>query len=1424
VNLREDGPTARAPLHGVAMAIKCPKCKTSFEPFEVLDGRTQCSTCGYYVQVETEEELDATESLRKYQGDESAGPTEATPPPSAASGSTGSTGTRGSTATGPKGEKYVKIKPGQVLAGFRVEEILGAGAMAVVYKATQLSLNRHVALKILPERFAKNPAFIERFDKESDALAALNHPNIVGIIDRGHEGDTYFFVMEYIEGTSLRELMIGGKLAPEFFLRIMKQCCQGLEYAHSKNIIHRDIKPSNVMLNEQGIAKLADFGLAGMLAEERTGTGKKRRRIVMGTRGYMAPEQEVDISQTSPRSDLYAMGAVMYEVLAGKVPKDRPFPPPSELHEDVDPRLDHIIMKCLQVDPNERFQTAKELEEEIDKYLAVLTATGELCPNCKSENPVRERRCRKCGHDLSELFDVCPECRHENRLDVELCFKCGANLKQVREHHSVQIGKLQNQAREFMRRGQYAEAIQRLRPILNVPGKLFQYARDRSQEMIRDAELKKVEAARKVRAKAVQYIQAGKLEDGLERLKTIDPKDLDVTSDIASVEATMEECRRNLRTARELVKGYETEAAQKTIAVVERTWPECPGFEEARQEVQTLAQSESMIEYELKEADRLLEEANFIEAREAMQFAVTSMPEHPKVKAKLAAIERAESKTAIEQYLLEGKGCFEQKRFEEAAFHWKAAADLLPEDAPRKDALLKRIEDARERAKGPDAVKPSEAPVAPAEEAEGGPRPTIRVREAPRSRRPLVIAAIVVGVLVAGTAAFLIYRASRGEGPEPPTPPTPGRITYSAVQGDTLRKIADAYGITVAELRQANPDFSPPVQPGMKFTLPPNARKQPEPTPVPPEPPKPPPVAKGSEGPFNENFDSGEAENWQAVSGTWRATSTGRRVFRSLSPDTEAVAEHRLFERPDVGVAASVSIDAEEAGEKPRIAIQIRRDGERRIELRLRKGWKDAYQAQILALDGNRIITRGKVQPLDVQINQMIQLRIDAAGKRVGASVGNKELSPILNLPDAFQKTGKVALVAEHCRTSWDDIRLEGADAARIPEEPKVTETPPKPPKEPPKPRATRLSDLDAVGLQNLRITGEAWFARTDFRADGGYVKNVRGAPRIQNNALNSPGTGEMISVCEMSRPSEVSVVARCRIERADNSRDKRIGVIAHYENPQNYVVMGLQGIDTEHVRPFIAAVRNGKETVSELQSARLYVPTGDTVTFELVIKGNRALGRINHKSLVELTSLRGSAPARGNPGLYSKGFDCAWQRLEVRSASMPDLTVPDGAEVSGNKVVFEKARLDPATIRGLETEHGTLSVRFKLQKAAEFGVPQIALYGRMNKRGEELFLSLTLGRRKGQPSKVSLYGKVLISGALKGGRYTQDAGPAVWYGDTVTLKLQFQGNNVIGSVNNQAVVRAQDSRRAPLPEGAGAWGFRATYMQAEADEVTFSD
>jgi serine/threonine protein kinase len=236
--------------------------------------------------------------------------------------------------------------------------------MGVVYKAVQLSLDRTVALKVLPPTLARERRFLERFDREARALAELAHPNIVAIFDRGVDRDLSYIVMEFVDGVSLRQVLQAGGLQPAEALAIVPKICAALEYAHARGVIHRDVKPENILLDRQGGVKVADFGLSRILGHDPAGGRITGTNVVMGTFDYMAPEQRERARDVDHRADLYALGVILYELLTGELPLGL-FEAPSQRRPGLDPRLDDVVLRVLEKDPDRRHQRASELADAI---------------------------------------------------------------------------------------------------------------------------------------------------------------------------------------------------------------------------------------------------------------------------------------------------------------------------------------------------------------------------------------------------------------------------------------------------------------------------------------------------------------------------------------------------------------------------------------------------------------------------------------------------------------------------------------------------------------------------------------------------------------------------------------------------------------------------------------------------------------------------------------------------------------------------------------------------------------------------------------------------------------------------------------------------------------------------------------------------
>jgi tRNA A-37 threonylcarbamoyl transferase component Bud32 len=282
------------------------------------------------------------------------------------------------------------LKPGQTFHGLEILELIGRGGMGVVYKARQPALDRLVALKILPQKMALDPDFQNRFIREAKALGSLSHPNIVAVYDFGAEGGFFFFAMEFIDGTNLRQILRDRKLTPEQGLKIVPQLCDALDYAHGEGVVHRDIKPENILLDRKGRVKIADFGLAKLVGADAP-VNLTMTNMVMGTPHYMAPEQVENPKGVDHRADIYAIGVVLYEMLTGELPIGR-FEMPSKKVQ-IDVRLDDVVLKALEKSPDRRYQNASDVKDAITKATAVTSAES-YSPTVITPRPQERKKSR----------------------------------------------------------------------------------------------------------------------------------------------------------------------------------------------------------------------------------------------------------------------------------------------------------------------------------------------------------------------------------------------------------------------------------------------------------------------------------------------------------------------------------------------------------------------------------------------------------------------------------------------------------------------------------------------------------------------------------------------------------------------------------------------------------------------------------------------------------------------------------------------------------------------------------------------------------------------------------------------------------------------------------------------------------------------
>jgi eukaryotic-like serine/threonine-protein kinase len=276
-----------------------------------------------------------------------------------------------------------EVNEGSVVDGrYRVLRRIGSGGMADVWLAEDTHLQRQVALKVLHRRFAQDREFVERFRREAEAAAGLQHPNIVAVYDRGEFEGTYYIAMQYIEGPTLKALIDSG-LTPEQAVALIRQVLEGARFAHRKGVVHRDLKPQNVIVDGDGKAVVTDFGIARAGVSEITQAG-----AVMGTPHYLSPEQAQGFEVTSV-SDLYSIGVMLYEALTGRVPfeadsavavamKQVSQVPqrPSSINPAVSPALDATVMRALEKDPGERFQSADAFIAALDGAMKEPGGTG----------------------------------------------------------------------------------------------------------------------------------------------------------------------------------------------------------------------------------------------------------------------------------------------------------------------------------------------------------------------------------------------------------------------------------------------------------------------------------------------------------------------------------------------------------------------------------------------------------------------------------------------------------------------------------------------------------------------------------------------------------------------------------------------------------------------------------------------------------------------------------------------------------------------------------------------------------------------------------------------------------------------------------------------------------------------------------------
>ncbi len=257
----------------------------------------------------------------------------------------------------------------EAIGNYEIQGIIGQGGMCTVYRGRQVSLDRPVAIKVLSDKLIENDEVRTRFERESLIIARLHHPNIIHVIDRGiTESDKPYFVMEFIEGTTLADVIKESTVSLNQRLEMIIQVCKALSYAHRNNVIHRDIKPANILIDDENNIHMLDFGIAKFFNDNAPTGDFTRADMVMGTLAYMSPEHRDGMDEVTAASDIYSLGVVMYELFTGIKPMGN-FSAPMNLNEEITQDLEDVILSCLKQNPAERLSSVDEIK---DTFLSLL--------------------------------------------------------------------------------------------------------------------------------------------------------------------------------------------------------------------------------------------------------------------------------------------------------------------------------------------------------------------------------------------------------------------------------------------------------------------------------------------------------------------------------------------------------------------------------------------------------------------------------------------------------------------------------------------------------------------------------------------------------------------------------------------------------------------------------------------------------------------------------------------------------------------------------------------------------------------------------------------------------------------------------------------------------------------------------------------
>ncbi len=557
---------------------------------------------------------------------------------------------------------------------YQIIRTIGQGGMGAIYQAFDTKLKINIALKRLLPTAEEQEAGVERFLREAQAIAALNHFNIIRIFDVNEDEEGYYIAMEFVEGDSLKErIRKEGKLDVETTIRFTRQIAQGLAYAHKREIIHRDIKPANILLGEDDVPKIVDFGLAAVASGDelsKTGYG-------MGTLSYMPPEQKTDAKSVDQRADIYALGATMYEMVTGQSP--------SMIREKEIPlELRDIIFKCVDPDREQRYQSCEELIAALDSAVShapeaasdsSIVAGLPPCPSCGAFNREDVRFCQKCG---GGLFQECPHCGNENRIGAGFCGSCGLDLK---DYNKAQ--EFIEEARKLINQNRYGEAIKAAQKAVDL---LPDYI-DAQKVLARAKELEQL--FNDHRKQAQDLIKQSRYEEAqkhLEEALKLRPEDKGIAKALEVIPQKIRErdIRLAIQRAGELIGEEKFEEAAEAYDEALRLAPKNKSVAKIVQKgkKRLAKERDRFVERTLAKSAKEIEAKNFGEAEVLLRRVCKLAPDNAKAK-KLYSVAKkghgAQRRQEADQLLAEADQYIKSRRYEIALARVQSAAELCPD-------------------------------------------------------------------------------------------------------------------------------------------------------------------------------------------------------------------------------------------------------------------------------------------------------------------------------------------------------------------------------------------------------------------------------------------------------------------------------------------------------------------------------------------------------------------------------------------------------------------------------------------------------------------------------------------------------------------------------------------------------------------------